>query len=338
MSVAVRVFTLRPHDLSGDSGLPMQMKKSAPSRARDDVQLTALYLADAARFPLLSRDDEVRLARQIEAGVAAREELERGDHNSQASVFEVRRAIQLGEAAKKAFIESNLRLVVSIAKRYQGSSVPLLDLIQEGNLGLMHAVEKFDWRQGFKFSTYATWWIRQAIQRGIAYTGRTIRLPADVAETRFRLDRASFELEAELGRTPTTAELAAKADMPESKVEKTLRFANEPHSLSAFLREGGDTTLEDVIEDVSVEAPSDAAAAALLPAVIEKLFAPLEPREREILSLRFGLDCGEPRTLAEIAEHFSLSRERIRQLQAHAFTRIREHNPDRSELAELFSA
>jgi RNA polymerase sigma factor (sigma-70 family) len=316
----------------------MQLKKTTPSRTWDDVQLTALYLADAGRFPLLSRDDEARLAQQIEAGVAARHALESGDHDAAASVFELRRAAQLGEAARRTFIESNLRLVVHVAKRYQGSNLPLLDLIQEGNLGLMHAVEKFDWRKGFKFSTYATWWIRQAIQRGIANTAHTIRLPADIAETRFQLDRARFELETHLGRPPTLRELATKADMPIEKVARILRFATEPRSMSEPLREIDDVTLEDVIEDLSVTPPEDSTLAALLPVAIGKLLAPLNAREREILTLRFGLDRGEPRTLAEVAAHFSVSRERIRQLQAHALMQIREQNPDRSQLAELFSA
>jgi RNA polymerase sigma factor (sigma-70 family) len=315
----------------------MHVEKTTPSRTWDDVQLTAIYLTEAGRFPLLTRDQEVRLAQEIEAGAVARQARERGEHD-RASAFEIRRAIQLGDAARKTFIESNLRLVVHVAKRYQGSNVPLLDLIQEGNLGLMHAVEKFDWRKGFKFSTYATWWIRQSIQRGIANTALTIRLPADVAETRFQLDRARFQLETELGRPPTLRELATRADLPEDKVAKTLRFATEPRSMSEPLREIEDGTLEDVIEDISVTPPSDAAATALLPVAIEQLLSPLDAREREILRLRFGLDRGEPRTLAEVAAHFSVSRERIRQLQAHALTQIREHNPDRSQIAELFSA
>ena len=308
------------------------------SAARSDMELTTQYLSETGRFPLLTRDDELRLAQQIEAGDAARRALEHGDDCGGLSVFELRRTVRIGEAARKSFIESNLRLVVSIAKKYQMSGLPMLDLIQEGNFGLMRAVDKFDWRKGFKFSTYATWWIRQAIQRGIANTGRTIRVPVYVGDTIARLQRLSFHLEMKLGRPPTVSELAAEADMSEDRVARALQFPTAPVSLSDVLRADGEATFGDVIEDASVEPPFDAAAAALMPAAIEKLLAPLNDREREILKLRFGFDRGTPRTLEEVAQHFSLSRERIRQLQAHAMTLIREHIPDRSEVADLFSA
>src|SRR2546421_573430 len=207
---------------------------------RDEEDLVRLYLTDIGQYPLLTKDDEVRLAQAIEGGNAARVELEKGTSISASKKRELRRSVTEGEQAQRTFVQSNLRLVVSIAKKYQASGLPLLDLIQEGNLGLMHAVEKFDWRKGFKFSTYATWWIRQAITRGIANTGRTIRLPVHAGDTLARLQKARARLELKLGRPATLAELSAEVEMPEDKVTEALRFAAEPLSLSEPLREDGD--------------------------------------------------------------------------------------------------
>ena len=260
-----------------------------------------LFLHEVGRYPLLTKADEIRLAKRVEKG---------------------------DMAAKQQMVESNLRLVVSIAKKYQASGLPLLDLIQEGNLGLMHAVEKFDWRKGFKFSTYATWWIRQAITRGIANTGRTIRLPVHAGDTLARLQKARARLELKLGRPATLAELSAEVEMPEDKVTEALRFAAEPLSLSEPLREDGDAELGDVVEDRSAESPFEVAATALLPEEIARLLAPLDEREREILKLRFGLDRGEPRTLEEVGEHFNLTRERIRQIEARAMSKLRHPSSD----------
>ncbi len=269
---------------------------------RDEEDLVRLYLTDIGQYPLLTKDDEVRLAQAIEGGNAARCELEKGSSISASKKRELRRSVTEGEQAQRTFVQSNLRLVVSIAKKYQASGLPLLDLIQEGNLGLMHAVEKFDWRKGFKFSTYATWWIRQAITRGIANTGRTIRLPVHAGDTLARLQKARARLELKLGRPATLSELAVEVDM--------------------------DAELGDIVEDRSAESPFEVAATALLPAEIEKLLAPLDERERQILALRFGLDRGEPRTLEEVGEYFNLTRERIRQIEARAMSKLRHPSSD----------
>ncbi len=295
---------------------------------RDEEDLVRLYLTDIGQYPLLTKDDEVRLAQQIEAGNEAREELAAAEELTAARKRELRRASRQGEEAERTFVQSNLRLVVSIAKKYQASGLPLLDLIQEGNLGLMHAVEKFDWRKGFKFSTYATWWIRQAITRGIANTGRTIRLPVHAGDTLARLQKARARLELKLGRPATLTELSTEVEMPEDKVTEALRFAAEPLSLSEPLREDGDAELGDVVEDRSADSPFEVAATALLPDEIARLLAPLDEREREILKLRFGLDRGEPRTLEEVGEHFNLTRERIRQIEARAMSKLRHPSSD----------
>ncbi len=295
---------------------------------RDEEDLVRLYLTDIGQYTLLTKDDEVELAQKIEAGVEAREELGTAKSLRPRRRVELRRLAQEGEQAERQFVQSNLRLVVSIAKKYQASGLPLLDLVQEGNLGLMHAVEKFDWRKGFKFSTYATWWIRQAITRGIANTGRTIRLPVHAGDTLTRLQKARARLDLKYGRPATLSELAAEVEMPEQKVTEALRFAAEPLSLSEPLREDGDAELGDVVEDRSAESPFEVAATSLLPDEIRRLLAPLDEREREILTLRYGLDRGEPRTLEEVGEHFNLTRERIRQIEARAMSKLRHPSSD----------
>jgi RNA polymerase sigma factor (sigma-70 family) len=295
---------------------------------RDYEDLVRLYLEDVGRHDLLTKDDEVRLAQAIEGGVAAQAELEAAKKLTPTQRRQLRRSIRTGEEAHRQFVNSNLRLVVSIAKKYQSSGLPLLDIVQEGNLGLIHAVDKFDWRKGFKFSTYATWWIRQAITRGIANTGRTIRLPVHAGDTLARLQKARARLELKYGRPATLAELSLEVEMPEDKVTEALRFAAEPLSLSEPLREDGDAELGDVVEDRSAESPFEVAATALLPEEIARLLGPLDEREREILKLRFGLDRGEPRTLEEVGEHFNLTRERIRQIEARAMSKLRHPSSD----------
>jgi RNA polymerase sigma factor (sigma-70 family) len=296
---------------------------------RDNEDLVRLYLEDIGRHQLLTKDDEARLAQDIEAGKAARETLDTVDKGlTRAEKRDLQRLVRKGENAQRQFVQSNLRLVVSIAKRYQASGMPLLDLVQEGNLGLIHAVEKFDWRKGFKFSTYATWWIRQAITRGIANTGRTIRLPVHAGDLLARLQKARVQLELQFGRRPTVAELAKELDLPEKQVVEIQRYASEPLSLSDPLREDGDAELGDIVEDRSAVSPFEAAADALLPAELERLLAPLDERERQILKLRFGLDRGEPRTLEEVGESFNLTRERIRQIEARAMSKLRHPTSD----------
>jgi RNA polymerase sigma factor (sigma-70 family) len=296
---------------------------------RDEEDLVRLYLTDIGQYPLLTKDDEVRLAQTIEGGRDAELELfAKAKETTPSKRRELKRRLQIGEQAQQTFVQSNLRLVVSIAKKYQASGLPLLDLIQEGNLGLMHAVEKFDWRKGFKFSTYATWWIRQAITRGIANTGRTIRLPVHAGDTLARVQKAQARLELKLGRPATLAELGIEVEMPEDKLIEALRFRAEPLSLSEPLREDGDAELGDVVEDRSAESPFEVASTALLPDEINRLLSPLDEREREILRLRFGLDRGEPRTLEEVGEHFNLTRERIRQIEARAMSKLRHPSSD----------
>jgi RNA polymerase sigma factor (sigma-70 family) len=291
--------------------------------------LVRLYLTDIGQYTLLTKDDEVRLAKTIEAGKDAREAFDAGGKDVTATRRrELRCTARRGEQAERQFVQSNLRLVVSIAKKYQASWLPLLDLIQDGNLGLMHAVDKFDWRKGFKFSTYATWWIRQAITRGIANTGRTIRLPVSAGDTLARLQRAQSRLELKYGRPATLAELAGEVELPQDKVTEALRFAAEPLSLSESLREDGDAEIGDVVEDRSADSPFEVAATALLPEEIARLLAALDDREREILKLRFGLDRGEPQTREEVGEHFNLTRERIRQIEARAMSKLRHPSSD----------
>ena len=295
---------------------------------RDYEDLVRLYLEDVGRHDLLTKDDEVRLAQAIEAGVAASADLAAAKKLTPTQRRNFRRTIRQGEEAHRQFVNSNLRLVVSIAKKYQSSGLPLLDIVQEGNLGLIHAVDKFDWRKGFKFSTYATWWIRQAIQRGIANSARVIRLPVHAGDMLTALLKMRAQLEGSLGRTPTLAELAAEAELPLDKVVEVLRYAVDTVSLDEPVRDDGDAELGDFVEDRNATAPFDAAAVSLLPGEVAKVLKVLDERERTILCLRFGLDGGGERTLEEVAEHFGLTRERIRQIEARAMSKLRHPSAD----------
>ncbi len=288
-----------------------------------EEDLLGLYLSDIGRHPLLTKDEEVQLAQAAEAGHEARAELAACGESSPARVRELRRTVRTGDAAVETFTNANLRLVVSIAKRYQASGLPLLDLVQEGNLGLMHAVEKFDWRKGFKFSTYATWWIRQAITRGVANGGRTIRLPAQAGELLNQVAKTRARLEAQLGRRVGIAEIAADLEVSADRIAEVLLHVAAPASLSEPLGHDSDAELGDLVEDHSAVSPFESAATALLSGEVAKMLAPLDDREREIIQLRFGLDRGAPRTLEEVGARFGVTRERIRQIEAKAMAKLR---------------
>jgi RNA polymerase sigma factor (sigma-70 family) len=304
--------------------------KQRPEGGEQD--LVRLYLDEIGKYPLLTKEDEGRLARAIEAGREAEVELAAAASGvaalSPARRRELRQVVEHGQEATQAFINSNLRLVVSIAKKYQSSDMPLLDLVQEGNLGLMHAVEKFDWRKGFKFSTYATWWIRQSIGRGIDNSARTIRLPVHAGDQVRRLLRVRANLEGEWGHMPTPAELADAMQLSEEQVSELLQHATDPVSLDTPIGTEGDTDLGDIVADLGASSPFDVVAEAMLAAEIEKLFEPLDEREREILRLRYGLDRGDPRTLEEVGDVLHLTRERIRQIERQALSKLRHPSAD----------
>jgi RNA polymerase sigma factor (sigma-70 family) len=288
-----------------------------------DEDPVRLYLDGIGRFPLLAKEDEVRLAQAIERGRLAAAELAREGSLSPARERELRRTRRAGERASEQFINANLRLVVSIAKKYQSSEMPILDLIQEGNLGLMHAVQKFDWRRGFKFSTYATWWIRQAIGRGIDNTSRTVRLPVHAGDQVRRVLRARAQLEGQTGRVPAAVELAAHLQMSEADIATLLRYVVEPVSLATPVGSEGDTELADVVADAGAPTPFELVADRMLGAEVERLLGSLGERERQILRLRYGLDRGEPRTLEEVGAELNLTRERIRQIERNALAKLR---------------
>jgi len=300
-------------------------KSTMSGRDGADADLLRLYLNEIGRHPLLTRADEQRMGTVIEAGRRAAQELAAADADALAAdtAEELRAQVAAGERTETAFVEANLRLVVSIAKRYQSSGLPLLDLVQEGNLGLIHALEKFDFGRGFKFSTYATWWVRQAITRAVANTARTIRLPVHAGETVTRVQRAKAHLEAELGRSPRVEELAAECDLACDRVVEALRLAPHPASLFEPLSAEGDHTLADVVQDPEAVSPIDQIIAASLPAHVARLLGTLRDDERKVVSLRYGFDRGQPRTLAEVGRVCGLSAEGVRQVERRALAKLR---------------
>ena len=292
-----------------------------------------MYLKEIGKVPLLTAAEEIDLAMKIEAGVEATEKLEAADAGEIELDRRERRRLgrieQLGLDAKQQLIEANLRLVVSIAKRYVGRGMLFLDLIQEGNLGLIRAVEKFDYKKGFKFSTYATWWIRQAITRAIADQARTIRIPVHMVETINKVKKVSSQLLHEYGHDPSAEEIAERLEMPVDKVREIMRVAQEPVSLETPIGEEEDSHLGDFIPDDDAPVPAEAASQTLLKEQLADVLKTLTPREEKVLRLRFGLEDGRPRTLEEVGKEFNVTRERIRQIEAKALRKLR--HPSRSK-------
>ncbi|MBX3284845.1 MAG: RNA polymerase sigma factor RpoD [Actinobacteria bacterium] len=294
-----------------------------------------VYLKEIGRVALLTGPEEVALARRIEAGGLAGvrlAELEAAGRLADLDLVarkRLERTARDGERAKSDLIQANLRLVVSIAKRYVGRGMQLLDLIQEGNLGLMRAVEKFDYTKGFKFSTYATWWIRQAITRAIADQARTIRIPVHMVESINKVHRIQRQMMQELEREPTVEELAAKVDMTPERVREIMRISQDPLSLDSPVGETDDSNLSDFIEDTQADAPAEMAARKMLGNAVVEALSELSDREKEVVRLRFGLDDGQARTLEEVGKEFGVTRERIRQIEAKTLAKLR--NPNRSQ-------
>lgn len=292
-------------DAASEKNISIDLSVDASVNIDDPVRM---YLKEIGRVPLLSADEEIVLAKQIEAG---------------AEEDATYKEIQLSKKAKKKLVDANLRLVVCIAKRYVGRGMLFLDLIQEGNLGLIKAVDKFDYTKGYKFSTYATWWIRQAITRAIADQARTIRIPVHMVETINKLIRISRQLLQDKGREPTPEEIAEGMGITAERVREIQKIAQEPVSLETPIGEEEDSHLGDFIEDQDAVAPDDAASYILLQEQIEDVFTCLTDREQQVLILRFGLKDGKPRTLEEVGQHFNVTRERIRQIEGKALTKLR---------------
>lgn len=293
------------------------------------------YLKQIGRVNLLNAEQEVDLSERIEAGLYAQHLL---DAESDKMDFKRRRELKWaandGKRAKDHLLEANLRLVVSLAKRYTGRGMLFLDLIQEGNLGLIRAVEKFDWKKGFKFSTYATWWIRQAITRAMADQARTIRVPVHMVEVINKLSRVQRQMLQDLGREPTPDELARELDMPVEKVQEVQKYGREPISLHTPLGEDGDSEFGDLIEDTDAIAPSDAVAFSLLQEQFKQVLETLSPREAGVIKMRYGLEDGQPKTLDDIGRVYGVTRERIRQIESKTMSKLR--HPSRSQTLRDF--
>ena len=316
-------------DVDGEEDIEVEKIDLSVPEGTNIEDPVRMYLKEIGKVPLLSAEEEIELAQRMEAGEMAKSQLEEaGDDLDDEAKKELQKLVAQGDYAKKKLAEANLRLVVSIAKRYVGRGMLFLDLIQEGNLGLIKAVEKFDYRKGYKFSTYATWWIRQAITRAIADQARTIRIPVHMVETINKLIRVSRQLLQELGREPTPEEIAEEMDIPVERVREILKISQEPVSLETPIGEEEDSHLGDFIQDENVPVPADAAAFTLLKEQLVEVLSTLTEREQKVLRLRFGLDDGRARTLEEVGKVFNVTRERIRQIEAKALRKLR--HPSRS--------
>ncbi|MBV9025086.1 MAG: sigma-70 family RNA polymerase sigma factor [Streptomycetaceae bacterium] len=289
-----------------------------------DRDLVGMYLDEIARTPLLDAAQEVELSRDIEAGVFAEQLLDAGETAAGASETELRAVAERGARAKDVFIRSNLRLVVAVARRYPRSGLPLLDLIQEGNAGLVRAVEKFDYAKGFKFSTYATWWIRQAITRSIADQSRTIRLPVHLVEELGRIRRVQREFNREHGRDPEPAEIATELDASPERIADVLDWARDPVSLNMSVDDEGETQFGDLVEDTSAASPEDSVLVMLRREELEELIGRLDGRTASIIRARYGMEDGRERTLTEVGKQHGLTRERIRQIEKHALADLKK--------------
>ncbi|MER6416857.1 RNA polymerase sigma factor [Streptomyces humidus] len=303
----------------------------SPPRARatesgsPSSDLFRQYLREIGRIPLLTAAEEVELARRVEAGLFAEERLSGASDLDSELALDLDRLVVMGRMAKRRLIEANLRLVVSVAKRYVGRGLTMLDLVQEGNLGLIRAVEKFDYARGYKFSTYATWWIRQAMSRALADQARTIRVPVHVVELINRVVRVQRRMLQERGYEPTPEEVAGQLDLPPERVGEVLRLAQEPVSLHAPVGEEDDVALGDLIEDGDAASPVESAAFLLLREHLHAVLSTLGERERKVVQLRYGLADGRPRTLEEIGRIFGVTRERIRQIESKTLNKLRDH-------------
>jgi RNA polymerase primary sigma factor len=307
----------------------------APTKDEDDAALRAtadpvrMYLKEIGRVPLLTALEEVELAKRIEAGLFAQEKITDSAYLEETFTRELEAIERDGQLAKKKLVESNLRLVVSIAKRYVGRGMLFLDLIQEGNLGLIRAVEKFDYTKGYKFSTYATWWIRQAITRAIADQARTIRIPVHMVEVINKLLRVQRQLLQELGREPTPEEMGREMELPAERVLEIQKISQEPVSLQTPIGIEDDSSLGDFIEDSDAIVPMDAASFLLLQEQLDSILHTLSEREQKVIQLRFGLADGHPRTLEEVGREFGVTRERIRQIESKTLSKLR--HPSRAQ-------
>ncbi|MFI8264349.1 MULTISPECIES: RNA polymerase sigma factor [unclassified Streptomyces] len=305
--------------------VPEPRRRADTGGAGPSADLFRQYLREIGRIPLLSAAEEVELARRVEAGLFAEEKLGNSPDVDLRLALDLDKLVVMGRMAKRRLIESNLRLVVSVAKRYVGRGLTMLDLVQEGNLGLIRAVEKFDYARGYKFSTYATWWIRQAMSRALADQARTIRVPVHVVELINRVVRVQRRMLQERGYEPTAEEVAVHLELTPERVLEVLRLAQEPVSLHAPVGEEDDVALGDLIEDGDAASPMESAAFFLLREHLEAVLSTLGERERKVVQLRYGLADGRPRTLEEIGRIFGVTRERIRQIESKTLNKLRDH-------------